>query len=42
VETEEQRQILLEQGCDLAQGYLFDRPMPPEAFATAWFGRSIA
>jgi EAL domain-containing protein (putative c-di-GMP-specific phosphodiesterase class I) len=36
VETEEQRQILLEQGCDLAQGYLFDRPMPPEAFATAW------
>ncbi|MDG4551292.1 MAG: PAS domain S-box protein [Candidatus Contendobacter sp.] len=36
VETEEQRRFLLEQGCDLAQGYLFDRPLPAEAFATAW------
>ncbi len=36
VETEEQRQILLEQGCDLAQGYLFDRPLPADEFAAAW------
>ncbi|MDG4555096.1 MAG: EAL domain-containing protein [Candidatus Competibacter sp.] len=34
VETEEQRRILLEQGCDLAQGYLFNRPAPAEIFAT--------
>jgi diguanylate cyclase (GGDEF)-like protein len=35
VETEEQRRILLEQGCDLAQGYLFSPPLPAEPFA-AW------
>ncbi len=38
VETGEQRRILFDQGCDLAQGYLFGRPEPPEAFATAWLG----
>ncbi|NJM12266.1 MAG: EAL domain-containing protein [Synechococcaceae cyanobacterium SM1_2_3] len=32
VETDEQRQILLEQGCDLAQGYWFGRPVPAEEF----------
>lgn len=32
VETEEQRRILFEQGCDLAQGYYFGRPMPAEQF----------
>gem|GEM_PF-655370 len=36
VETEEQRHVLLEQGCDLAQGYLFDRPLPAKDFAAAW------
>ena len=36
VETEDQRRFLLEQGCDLAQGYLFSRPLPAEAFAAAW------
>ncbi|MFO1424039.1 MAG: PAS domain S-box protein [Candidatus Competibacteraceae bacterium] len=36
VETEDQRRFLLEQGCDLAQGYLFDRPLPAEAFAATW------
>jgi len=33
VEQETQRTILLAEGCDYAQGYLFGRPMPPEAFA---------
>ncbi|HEX6161580.1 MAG TPA: EAL domain-containing protein, partial [Thermoanaerobaculia bacterium] len=32
VETEDQRQFLLEQQCDLIQGFLFSRPMEPEAF----------
>ncbi len=38
VETEDQRRFLLEQGCDMAQGYLFDRPLPAEIFAAAWLG----
>jgi len=42
VETEEQRRILLEQGCDLAQGYLFGRPMPAEQFAEWLAGASKA
>ncbi len=33
VETQQQMTILLDQGCDSAQGYLFGRPMPPEDFA---------
>jgi EAL domain-containing protein (putative c-di-GMP-specific phosphodiesterase class I) len=33
VEQEAQRALLLEQGCDQAQGYLFGRPMPADAFA---------
>ena len=33
VEQETQRTLLLELGCDQAQGYLFGRPMPEEAFA---------
>ncbi|MDS4030550.1 MAG: EAL domain-containing protein [Candidatus Contendobacter sp.] len=33
VETEDQRRILLDQDCDLAQGYLFGFPMPSNAFA---------
>lgn len=40
VETEEQRRILLVQGCDLAQGYLFSPPLPAEQFA-AWRIRQI-
>lgn len=32
VETEEQRQLLLDSGCTQYQGYLFGRPMPIEQF----------
>ncbi len=34
VETDEQRAMLARLGCDQAQGYLFGRPMPAEAFAS--------
>ncbi|WP_439133167.1 EAL domain-containing protein, partial [Pseudomaricurvus sp.] len=27
IETEEQRQMLLQKGCELGQGYLFAKPM---------------
>ncbi len=33
VETQQQMSILLGQGCDSAQGYLFGIPMPPHEFA---------
>jgi len=32
VETEAQCKLLTHAGCDYAQGYLFSRPVPPEAF----------
>ncbi len=32
VETEEQRQLLINNGCTIFQGYLFGRPMPIEQF----------
>ncbi len=32
VENEAQRKTLANAGCDYAQGYLFSRPVPPEAF----------
>jgi diguanylate cyclase (GGDEF)-like protein/PAS domain S-box-containing protein len=38
VETEEQRQFLLAQGCDDAQGFLFSRPLPA-ADLPAWADR---
>ncbi|WP_300456726.1 EAL domain-containing protein [Accumulibacter sp.] len=36
VETVEQQRILLGQGCDLAQGYLFGQAVPPNEFAAVW------
>lgn len=35
VESDQQRRFLLQEGCHLGQGYLFQRPMTPEQFA-AW------
>ncbi|PKG57916.1 GGDEF domain-containing protein [Shewanella sp. Choline-02u-19] len=34
VETDYQRQVLLDAGCDYGQGYLFSRPVPAEQFET--------
>ncbi|WP_321324666.1 putative bifunctional diguanylate cyclase/phosphodiesterase [Thiomicrorhabdus sp.] len=33
IETEEQRQVLFELGCDIGQGYLFSRPVAPASIA---------
>ncbi|MDN5942215.1 MAG: EAL domain-containing protein [Nitrospira sp.] len=33
IEQEAQRTVLLDEGCDHAQGYLFGRPMPADEFA---------
>ena len=33
IETAEQQSFLVNKGCDLAQGFLFARPMPPENIA---------
>ncbi len=32
VETEEQRRLPTEIGCDYGQGYLFSKPLPAEQF----------
>ena len=36
VETEEQRQLLINAGCDYAQGFLFSRPCPADEFVAKW------
>ena len=33
VETEEQKRVLQELGCDVLQGYLYARPMPADRLA---------
>jgi len=38
VEDESQMQFLRDQGCDFVQGYLFSRPLPPDALL-AFFGQ---
>jgi diguanylate cyclase (GGDEF)-like protein len=42
VETEAQRDTLTAIGCDAAQGYLFARPLTPDALATMWSPSLIA
>jgi len=32
IETEQQRQLLFDAGCDFGQGYLFSKPMPADEF----------
>jgi EAL domain-containing protein (putative c-di-GMP-specific phosphodiesterase class I)/GGDEF domain-containing protein len=39
VETEDVARVLEDTGCDEAQGWLYARPMAPEAFATWFAGR---
>ncbi len=39
VETQEQLAFLQKEGCDQIQGYLFGKPMPAQAFASAWQAR---
>mgnify|MGYP003587747054 CR=1 FL=1 len=41
VETNEQRRILFDQGCDLAQGYFFGRPMPAADFVAEWIQQAV-
>ena len=36
VETREERDFLVELGCERMQGYLFGRPVPTEEFETVW------
>jgi EAL domain-containing protein (putative c-di-GMP-specific phosphodiesterase class I) len=41
VETDTQRQFLLEHGCPVLQGYLLGRPMPADQLET-WVRRECA
>jgi len=41
VETADQARILVDLGCEEAQGFYFGRPMPPEAF-DAWWAANTA
>ncbi|HRD67179.1 MAG TPA: EAL domain-containing protein [Candidatus Competibacter sp.] len=39
VETEEQVDFLLQEGCRIGQGYYFDRPLPEEEFVARWLSQ---
>jgi diguanylate cyclase (GGDEF)-like protein len=41
VETDTQFAFLAEQECDLVQGYLFSKPLPPEEFAARWLMQGV-
>jgi diguanylate cyclase (GGDEF)-like protein len=40
VETEEQFAFLSEHDCDIVQGFLFSKPLPPDEFAARWLGHA--
>ncbi|GGX93259.1 GGDEF-domain containing protein [Litchfieldella qijiaojingensis] len=40
IETEAQRDFLLEAGCEIGQGYLFAKPMPGSEVKERWFKQS--
>ncbi len=41
IETPEQRRLVTDLGCDVGQGYLFARPMPPSDFAAGLLGAAV-
>ncbi|PPD46006.1 MAG: PAS domain S-box protein [Methylobacter sp.] len=42
IETQEQRDLLVNAGCDYGQGYLFSKPVPPEEFEKLFAGNKDA
>jgi predicted signal transduction protein with EAL and GGDEF domain len=40
VETQTQCELLRDMGCDVVQGHLLGRGLPPTAFAAAYFGKT--
>jgi EAL domain-containing protein (putative c-di-GMP-specific phosphodiesterase class I) len=42
IETEAQRQILIEQGCRLGQGFHFSQPVPAAEISSRWLRRPAA
>jgi EAL domain-containing protein (putative c-di-GMP-specific phosphodiesterase class I) len=43
VETDEQLAFLAEQECDIVQGHLFSKALPPEQFEARWLApRALA
>lgn len=39
IETEAEAQFLRQEGCQLAQGFLYGRPLPPDEFLANWGGQ---